>query len=311
VHRSKTHFAARINHVANALERRGVRATYRLHDRMLSNRASRRRFSSERPALDERQQHVVSDLSEQGYSVVSFDELFSAEELAEIEAQAAQFTEETVAGLAGDGAQLRVREGKEFVVRLHSYDSEVDLADPWFRLCASRRMLDIANSYVGMRTKLEYVDMWYSVPQPEGSRRVASQRWHRDFNDQRLMKAFLYLVDVDENMGPFEYIPGSTGDGPYAGVWEWEPLGESYPNQREFETRFPDATVRTFTGKKGALIFCDTSGFHRGGLSWTDPRVLATVTYSSPASLAALTERNFRYAGSLEELDETTRFALS
>ena len=112
-------------------------------------------------------------------------------------------------------------------------------------------------------------------------------------------------------MGPFEYIPGSTGEGPYANVWEWEPLGESYPNQREFEERFPDATVRTFTGKKGALIFCDTSGFHRGGLSTTNPRVLATVTYSSPASLAALTERNFRYTGSLDELDDTTRFAVS
>jgi ectoine hydroxylase-related dioxygenase (phytanoyl-CoA dioxygenase family) len=254
---------------------------------------------------------VVSDLAEQGYSVVAFSELFSDEDLDAIEAQAAQFTQDTASALAGQSEQLRVHAGKEYVVRLHSYDSEVDLDDPWFRVCASRRMLDIANTYVGMRTKLEYVDMWYSVPQPEGSRRVASQRWHRDYNDQKLVKAFLYLVDVDKSMGPFEYIPGSTGGGPYARVWEWEPLGESYPNQREFEDRFPDAAIRTFTGKKGTIIFCDTSGFHRGGLSTTDPRILATVTYSSPASLAALTERNFRYTGSSEELDKTTRFALS
>jgi Phytanoyl-CoA dioxygenase (PhyH) len=297
--------------VANAVERRGVRATYRLHDRVLSNRSSRRRFSAERPALDELQQRIVSELASQGYSLVPFGELFSDEEFVAIAGQAERFAADTAAGLAGDGAQLRVREGKEFVVRLHSYASEVGPDDPWFRVCASRRMLDVANSYVGMWTKLEYLDVWYSVPQPEGARRVASQRWHRDFNDRKLVKAFLYLVDVDENMGPFEYVPGSTGEGPYADVWEWEPLGESYPDQREFASRFPEATVRSFTGSKGSLIFCDTSGFHRGGLSTTDPRILATVTYSSPASLAALTERNFRYTGSVEGLDETTRFALS
>jgi ectoine hydroxylase-related dioxygenase (phytanoyl-CoA dioxygenase family) len=288
-----------------------VRATYRLHDRLLSNRASRRKFADEQPALDEIQQRIVADLASKGFSLVRFEELFSAEELAAITAQAQRFAEETAAGLAGDGEQLRVRPGKEFVVRLHSYDSEIGPDDPWFRICASRRMLDIANSYVGMLTKLEYVDVWYSVPQDEGARRVASQRWHRDFNDQKLVKAFLYLVDVDEQMGPFEYVPGSTGDGPYSDVWAWEPLGESYPNQREFAERFPEATYETFTGAKGSLIFCDTSGFHRGGLSTTDPRILATVTYSSPASLAALTERNFRYTGSLDALDETTRFALS
>jgi ectoine hydroxylase-related dioxygenase (phytanoyl-CoA dioxygenase family) len=311
VHRSKTHFAARINHAASALEKRGVRATYRLHDRVLSNRASRRRFSSDHPALDDQQQRVVSDLAEQGYSVVSFSELFSAEELAAIDAQAVQFAEDTASGLARDGEQLRVREGKEFVVRLHSYDSELGLDDPWFRVCTSRRMLDIANSYVGLRTKLEYVDVWYSVPQPGTAVRVASQKWHRDFNDRKLVKAFLYLVDVDETMGPFEYVPGSAGDGPYAGLWPWEPLGRNYPSQDEFAERVPDASIRTFTAPYGTLIFCDTSGFHRGGLSTTRPRVLATVTYSSPASRAALTDRSYKFVGSLDELDAPTRFAVS
>jgi hypothetical protein len=39
--------------------------------------------------------------------------------------------------------------------------------------------------------------------------------------------------------------------------------------------------------------------------------VLATCTYSSPASLASLTDRSFSYTGSIETLDEPTRFALS
>ena len=69
--------------------------------------------------------------------------------------------------------------------------------------------------------------------------------------------------------------------------------------------------MHSFVGAKATLIFCNTAGFHRGGFSTTKPRVLATATYSSPASLASLTERSYAFTGSLAELDEPTRFALS
>ncbi len=109
--------------------------------------------------------------------------------------------------------------------------------------------------------------MWYSVPQPEEATRKASQRWHRDFNDKHLLKAFLYLVDVDEGTGPFEYIPGSAPGGRYAHEWPWRPLGESYPPDGAVEERIPAEAIKTFTGPKGTLLFCNTSGFHRGGFA--------------------------------------------
>jgi hypothetical protein len=311
VHRTKTHFAARVNHVAKALEKRGVRATYTLHDRVLSNRRSRRRFAHDRPALDGVQQAIVADLERDGYALRSFSDLFAVAEWQEIEEQAERFVAETEAGLAGDCETLRVRAGKEFVVRLLSYGVDVGLEDPWFRLCASRRMLDIANTYLGLWSKLEYVDLWYSVPQPEDAERRASQRWHRDFNDKHLLKAFLYLVDVDERTGPFEYVPGSAPGGRYADAWPWRPLGENYPPDGELERKVPADAVRTFTGPKGTFLFCNTAGFHRGGFATAHPRVLATVTYSSPASLASLTERSYRFTGSRDELDAATRFALT
>jgi hypothetical protein len=39
--------------------------------------------------------------------------------------------------------------------------------------------------------------------------------------------------------------------------------------------------------------------------------VLATATYSSPASLASLTVRSFTYTGEVGELDPAARFALT
>ncbi len=306
--------ARRAHKVATALERRGIVATYALHDRLLSNRKSRRRYVQQRPALDALQQQLVAALDRDGYVTLPFAELFDEATWRAIAADGAAFAERTAAGLADpDGplaAEIRTRPGKEFVVRKMSYGVTVDQSDPWVAAALSRRMLDIANSYLRLLAKLEYVDVWYSVPQAEGSKRVASQRWHRDYNDQHLLKAFLYLVDVDEKMGPFQYVPGSAGTGPYAGEWAWRPLGENYPGEDELERRIPEDGIRTFTAPAGTLILCNTSGFHRGGLSTSNPRVLATATYSSPASLASLTERSFNYAGPLESLDATQRYAI-
>jgi hypothetical protein len=58
-------------------------------------------------------------------------------------------------------------------------------------------------------------------------------------------------------------------------------------------------------------VFCNTSGFHRGGFATERARVLATATYSSPASLKSMTERSYVFTGSLDELDAPARFALS
>ena len=320
MHRRKTKLASRMNRVlthradrfSKAFERGGIRTTYELHDRILSNRRSRRLWAADDVELDDVQQRILGEVDAQGYSLLTFDELFADPgHWQELETMRDRFVAETEADLAARGEHVRVRAGKEFVVRLLSYGVDIGLDDPWFRACASRRMLDVANAYLRMWSKLEYVDVWYSVPQQAGADRISSQLWHRDYNDKHLLKAFLHLVDVEDDMGPFQYVPGSQPGGPYADAWPWSPLGQNYPSEQELEERIPASDVRTFTGPKGSLLFCNTAGFHRGGFSTRDPRVLATVTYSSPASLASLTERSYRYTGQLDELDAPTRFALT
>src|SRR6476619_3715690 len=320
MHRQHTTFSARMNRVfthranrvSKAIERQGIRATYELHDRLLSNRTSREHFGEAPPQLDELQQGILADVRQHGYSLRSFADLFpDGDRWSAVEEQRDGFVTSTEAELAAGGEHVRVRPGKEFVVRLQSYGVELGPDDPWFGVVSSHRLLDIANAYVEMWSKLEYVDVWYSVPQPAAAERISSQRWHRDYNDKHLLKVFLYLVDVDESMGPFQFVAGSQPGGPYEDAWGWQPLGQHYPTEEGLEYRIPSQAVQTFTGPAGTLLFCNTAGFHRGGFSTTKPRVLATGTYSSPASLAALTERSYTYVGAQDELDAQTRFALT
>jgi hypothetical protein len=298
MHRTRTRFAARINRVATGLERRGIVATYELHDRLLTNRSSRRRYAQEPPALDEAQQQVLDRLRAEGYATIPFSKLVPDPAVwRELEDGAARFIAETETGLAREGeggeSALRRRAGKEFLVRKYAWGVELGLDDPWLRLGTNPRLLDIANAYLEMWSKLEYVDVWYTPPADADERR-SSQRWHRDFNDRHLLKAFLYLVDVDEQTGPFEYVPRSAPGGELDRLWPWRPLGENYPPEDELAERI-DRRAVTFVAPKGTIIFCNTSGFHRGGFATEKSRVLATFTWDSPASLKALSERNYSF----------------
>jgi hypothetical protein len=316
VHRTKTRFAARINRVATGLERRGVVATYELHDRLLANRTSRRRYSQEAPTLDGVQQAVVDRLREDGYATLPLSDLVPDPDLRrDLEADSAKFVGETEAALAheeaGGGTALRRRAGKEFLVRKYAWEVQLGLEDPWLQLGVHPRLLDVANAYLEMWSKLEYVDVWYTPPAGGADERRSSQRWHRDFNDRHLLKAFLYLVDVDDETGPFEYVPRSAPGGELEQLWPWRPLGDNYPPEDELVERI-DGRAVSFTASKGTIIFCNTSGFHRGGFAKSKPRVLSTFTWDSPASLKALSERNYTFVTSDgAALTEAQRYALT
>jgi Phytanoyl-CoA dioxygenase (PhyH) len=309
------HAPGRVATYATAVERRAIAATYELHDRVLSNRRSRGFYARSRPSLDDTQLRIVRELDAQGYSVCSFRELSSETDRTAVEGQAAEFIAETEAGLREEAAvEITPRRGagKEFLVRKYDAGAVLALDDPWLRVAASRRLLDVANAYLGMWSKLEYVDLWYSIPQPDAER-TASQLWHRDFDDRHLLKAFLYLSDVDEDAGPFEFVPGSQPGGPHADLHPWAPMAGGRVPDEEVREHVASEGVMTFTGARGTVIFCNTSGLHRGGFAQGKPRVLATATYCSPASLAALTERSFTLAapGTEQAADTAVRYALS
>ena len=309
MHRQRTKLAKRVNRVASSVERRGIVATYQVHDRLLGNRSARRRFASHAPDLDDTQRGLVQALDRDGYVTLPFVDLAGEETWGAIEAQGAAFIAETERTLA-EGGSGKVRAGKEFVVRAWSFEGVTFGADnPWFSFCASRRMLDVANAYLRLWSKLSYVDMWYTTQQPSTDDRVASQNWHVDFDDKHLLKAFVYLSDVGAEQGPFEYVPGSQPGGLHHAVRPWTPMGYGRVPDEEVAGSVPAEEIATFTGPKGTLILCNTSGLHRGGFATAGPRILATATFCSPASLKALSNRN--YETTLETTDDVVRYAVS
>ena len=129
-----------------------------------------------------------------------------------------------------------------------------------------------ANAYLRLWSKLSYVDFWYTAQQPATDERVASQNWHVDFDDKHLLKAFVYLTDVGPDHGPFEYVPGEPTRGRHHAAPRLDADGDGRVRTRTSKER-PVEEIATFTGPKGTLILCNTSGLHRGGFATAGPRV--------------------------------------
>lgn len=299
MHKRHTKLSKRMTRVATGIESRGVRATYGLHDRLLSNRGARKRFGDARPKLDETQDRILGELRREGFCVVPFTELFTDPSVWErLSAEGDRFVAETEAGLAreaaGEDGGLR-RSTKSFLVRKNAWGVTLPADDVWLRTALDPRILDLANTYLGLWAKLEYVDLWHT-PASDAPDRVSSQRWHRDFNDRLLLKAFVYLNDVGEDAGPFEYVPRSFPGGEFDDFAPWWPGYDGYPSDEAFEKRMAQSRIETFTAPRGTLILCNTAGFHRGGFAKGGARTLATWTYCSPAALRALSDRNYTVA---------------
>ena len=240
---------------------------------------------SEQPGLSTVQERAVEDLRRDGVALVRFDDLFvDPARWPELAGDIASFVEETERELPSLSRDDRIAAfGKSFLVRRFRAKKErrtVGLDDPWLRLGSSDEFLGIVTTYRNSQMRLHEFDNWYTVPDPDVPDRVASQHWHRDGWEDHIVKVFTYFNDVDQEAGPFEYIKGSAAGGKYSSLWPWQDK-EVYPPPVEFEAAIDPQDIVSLTGPPGTIVFCDTSGFHRGGFARTRPRILSFHTYLS------------------------------
>jgi hypothetical protein len=273
-------------------------AGYELDSRYLKNPLSQSRFDSSRPVLSPAQSRVVQDLNTRGIALLPFSELFGDQTerfWPSFERFARDFVASDRVRREIEAYQTSADFGKvwkDYLIQDFGTGKTLRLDNPVLRIGLAPEIVDTVNSYLGLWSELRLADLWYTIPSQQGRERSASQRWHRDPNDRRLVKVFLYVNEVDDSAGPLEYIPGSRAGGPYEYLW---PLADgagvyegSYPPQEKVEAAVPAQDRVICTCPPATLVFCDTSGFHRGGYAFGRERLLGTWMYVTPASRTRL-----------------------
>ena len=102
-----------------------------------------------------------------------------------------------------------------------------------------------------------------------------TQMYHRDRNSYKILKVFIYLNNVDEDTGPFQYIRKSHKKWPLLSnrKYRWE---DDY-----IEKENGKSSIFSATSQIGDIIIADTTGFHKGKKLNKNYRTMLTLNYST------------------------------
>jgi len=199
--------------------------------------------------------------------------------------------------------------GKPFeITHYHYLNRALSLNDASFiKLYIHDYFTQIANQFLNTDTPqifnvLAWIHSWNNT-----YGRHHSQNWHRDREDYKLLKIFIYHSEVGEKNGPFEYVPKSFCGGDFYGLykdrtsyWDYASDHENRGNPKsQLELDKCETTKVTFTGKPGDIIMVNNSGFHRGGFVEEGIRVCTHALYLRPDAYLIEQEKyftNFNYA---------------
>ncbi len=182
----------------------------------------------------------------------------------------------TEAARLGDdfAAEAHRRTAKGEVFHIVPPERVVDHADI-YRLGLQDRLLNIAENYIGLPPAYDGVIINYTVAD---GREISTRKWHRDWEDRRMLKVAIYLNDVDESGGPFEMIRRSDTMQSDANGFNYELADDAALSER-LGASYTDDIV-SCSGPAGTVIFTDTARFfHRGKPATARDRVAIFYSY--------------------------------
>lgn len=238
--------------------------------------------------LSDVQRHIVDELDKTGICVTTVEELFGDSPIfGDLQRGVVELLERRhsdIARLRSDADDPGEIGSKTFNLECLGSTLTFDPGSIFAQFALSDTLLAIADAYLKMHARLRYYNFWYTAASASTARE--SQLWHFDREDRYILKAFLYLDDVNEGAGPFTYAPATHKKGKYRSL---EPKfflegGVRRSTDEQMKEVFPKEKWVKGIGKKGTLIFADTRGFHKGGEARTKDRLMYTCMYTSQAS---------------------------
>jgi hypothetical protein len=145
-----------------------------------------------------------------------------------------------------------------------------DLPD-FYNWGKEKRLLNIIENYIGLPVSYHGVHLRKDFP---NEKQFGTSLWHRDSEDRNILKIIIYLSDVREEHGPFEYIPLSLTSIYKLSyyriqykLWRARRASTLGISNKALEQIVPKSAWKSCPGPAGTVIFVDTGVlFHHGTL---------------------------------------------
>ena len=148
------------------------------------------------------------------------------------------------------------------------------------------------------------VDKVYIYRSPvSGAAPRASWVWHYDNHPREVLKVMIYLTDVTEGTGPFEYLRETRTSKPVLGT----PIAPLYVRSRVDDSRIAawlgnGCQSHAVIGRAGTMIVFDDNVIHRGNLARERHRDVV-VFQVRPSTFRAEPHLDRRWTGSFQHVD--------
>lgn len=139
-----------------------------------------------------------------------------------------------------------------------------------FEIANDPDTLSLARTYLGCRPTIASIGVRWSFT--NGKAKGQAQNFHRDLDDWRSLKYFVYLTDVAPDTGPHLYVKGSHKT----------PLrfrAKPY-SEREISDNYGGSAVEMVSGPAGHAFMADTLGIHCGAPPRSGPRLILQIQYT-------------------------------
>jgi hypothetical protein len=256
----------------------------------------RRRHRRELPDLSAPDRALVHRLLENGGAVTSLDALDLAETAAMLQSADALM------------ASLRGRLPAKGGFGVQASTAEIDAHPALIRWGLDERLLAIVTNYIGLPVVYRGLTVRRDLA---GGDKVETRLFHRDNEDNRIVKIIVYLNDVDETGGAFEFVP--IADTPAS--WRLKADGSRASDEAIARLTSPSRWLPCM-GKRGTAVFADTCRiYHRGRIATNADRLALFFCYNSATPISPqwcqpLFDRK-RFVAACPDLSPTQTAAIS
>ena len=131
-------------------------------------------------------------------------------------------------------------------------------------------ILEIVASHLGCKPTLSYLAAWWSYPTSLGAQQA--ENFHRDVDDWRFVKLFIYLSDVGKNNGPHIFVKNSPDSPALRQIGRF--------TDDEVASAFGPENVLELTAQAGEGFLENTFGVHKGQPVSEGRRLIFQAVYS-------------------------------
>ena len=157
------------------------------------------------------------------------------------------------------------------------WSTDFILAQPLLKAIAFRPDVILeAAMHIGAIPRILDVSLWQTNPGDGGD--PAAQKWHRDMDDWRACKLFVYLTDVGPKQGPHMFVPGSHR-AEFFDVRGWAPDRFFTQAGRGLDATIDAIPHFEMQGAAGMTFLENTYCFHRGKPVEEGHRIIFQVCY--------------------------------